>query len=207
MLGSAFSWEVQLRQQLEKRWYTAERERDSLRAKLARVQVELDASGALQRSLQELRGALEKQSSAAAPPRDNVEKQQAMLKDRDESHRELASQLEAQRVELIKAQQALRNAKQAADAERVEWDRQQAERAERIRKIEATLRERDGSIRELGEQLEAVRNELANYRLQAEKRREELERRANRLDERIKFLQSMALAALERAQLGSESSL
>ena len=92
-----------------------------------------------------------------------------------------------------------------AERERAEAVRRQTEQATCIQDLEELLRARDQSMQALQSQLEAARAELESNRVLSEKKREELERGAKRLDERMRFLQSMAQAALERARLNGDS--
>ena len=62
----------------------------------------------------------------------------------------------------------------------------------------ATIASLAGTRDDLRAQLEAVRAELTHFHLQSRRKREELELNAKRFDEHMKFLQSMAQAALER---------
>jgi len=85
--------------------------------------------------------------------------------------------------------------------------RQRTEQAKRIQDLEELLRARDQSMQGLQSQLEAARAELESNRLLSEKKRAELELGAKRLDERMRFLQSMAHAALERARFDGNNAL
>jgi hypothetical protein len=183
VLGAAFSWEMRLRQRTEQRARAAERARDALQSELTTLRGELLARSEQQADeLQELRQVLDQQSAALA----TLSEQQKQLGERDESIRGLTRELES-----------LRDARREAN-------RLQARQAERIGRLEALLRNRDESVQSLRVQLETLRTQYAGYQLQSQKTREELQLAVKRVNERIKFLQSMAMAALEQARRGDE---
>lgn len=89
-----------------------------------------------------------------------------------------------------------------------EVERQLASARREVDRLRRELEKQTAAITSLAgtlPQVEEARAELISFRLQSERKREELELNAKRLDERIKFLQSMAQAALERTLLGRDA--
>jgi hypothetical protein len=121
----------------------------------------------------------------------------AAERERDALSNELARVLEAQRT----VAEALRAAQIEADAARA----RENQKAEHVDRLATLLRARDESVQNLRTQNDALRAQFAAYQLQMLDNRRALEAKLSRLNERIRFLQSMALANLEKARFGGKA--
>jgi hypothetical protein len=121
----------------------------------------------------------------------------AAERERNALSNELARVLEAQRT----VAEALRAAQIEADAARA----RENQKAEHVDRLATLLRARDESVQSLRTQNDALRAQFAAYQLQMLDNRRALEAKLSRLNERIHFLQSMALANLEKARFGGKA--